>query len=104
MRQLILVAGAALALAACQTTPNTVQLDTDKAIILGETSFIGVKQAALAGIQSGLITGDTKNKVIALVDKGQAIEDQIVAGNNIAANLASLTSVIAELGQLGVKA
>jgi len=93
----------ALALSACQTT-NSVQLDADKAIILGETSFIAVKQIALAGIQSGAITGDTKAKVIALVDQGQAYENEIVAGNNVASNITALSSVISQLGQLGVKA
>lgn len=101
MKKLILVAG--MALSACTTT-NSVQLDADKAIILGETSFIAVKQVAIAGIQSGAITGATKDHVIALVDQGQVYENDIVAGNNIAGNIASLSSVIAELGQLGVKA
>jgi hypothetical protein len=101
MRKIILAA--ALALSACATT-NKVQLDTDKAIILGETSFIAMKQVALAGIQSGAISGATKNRVIDLVDQGQGYENAIVAGNNVAGNIAALSAVIAQLGQLGVKA
>lgn len=95
-----IIIAACLALAGCA---GSVELKVDQGVVVTEMAFKTAQQLALAGIQSGVIAGATKDQVIALNDKGQAIEDQIVAGRDVALNVAALAAVVQQLSQLGVK-
>jgi len=108
MRRLSLAAAwALLALAGCATT-GTVRLDADKAFLTAQIGFESLQQAALAGIQSGAISGDAKARVIALNDKGVRLEAEGYAARQ-AANAAAegdaaigLTTIVSQIVALGV--
>jgi hypothetical protein len=95
---ILLIASAPLASCASLGS-TTVVLSADKAQLVAITAFVEAKRVALAGIQSGVITGDTKAKVISLANKGQAIEDRIYATRS-SADIIALTDVVAQLTTL----
>lgn len=97
---LLLIACAPLAsCASLGSTTSTVILSADKAQLVAITAFVEVKRVALAGIQSGVIAGDTKAKVISLANKGQAIEDRLYATRS-AADIIALTDIVSQLTTL----
>jgi uncharacterized protein YceK len=101
MRKIFLSAVMAITLSGCATLGN-VQLRADQAIVTTQVSFKALQQIAITGIQSGRFTGATKAKIIDLNDKGQALEDKIVATRDSSA-ITGLAGVVQHLTALGVK-
>jgi hypothetical protein len=105
-----LVAGALfLSLPGCAST-SAVRLDVDRAFVVAELGFQSAQETALAGVQSGAVTGDARARTIDLIEQGQRYEDDAVAARHLAnyageaAALTKLASIVAAIHPLPQKA
>lgn len=104
---LLLVPVVAPALSACTPTVSQIRLDADKALVVAQTALLSAQQTALAGIRSGAITGERKNRIIDLLADAKQYEttayDALSTGKSDGGDVAALYAVLAQLSALGVK-